>query len=201
MEQGAELPLPHFLGQNLGNVVIGVAGVDNERKTELAGEPDLTAKDPLGDIAGSVAVMIVETRFADADAFGMSGEFSHGGEIRRPLARRLMRMRANGEENVVVPLGDFNHPPGLREGADGDHALDADGARALDDLIEVANEVGEIEMAMAVDQRRAPALGHYGTVSSTKRGKMPSGFGNRVPGASGASAKAMKSRAASGTAN
>ena len=77
-------------------------------------------------------------------------------------------MRADGEEDVVVPLGDFNHLGGLRDlGADGDHPLDADGARALDDRVEVAGEVGEIEMAMAVDEGHA--------AFSAKRGRWPEG--------------------------
>ena len=46
-----EPPLPHFLTQDRGHVVVGVAGVDDERQAELARERDLGAKDALGDVA------------------------------------------------------------------------------------------------------------------------------------------------------
>src|SRR5208282_2559277 len=97
--------------------------------------------------------MIVEAGFADADAFGVLGEFANCGEVLRPLARRLMRMRPDGEKDAVVPLGDFRGLRSLRDlRADGDHALDAGGARSRDDRVEIVGEVGEIEVAMAVDE-------------------------------------------------
>ena len=127
-------------------------------QVELAGKRDLSAKDPPRDVARRVVVVIVEARLADADAFGMVGECAHGGEILRPLPRRLMRMGADGEEHVVVPLRDRGHAGRLRDSrADGDHALDAGRARALDDRVEVVGEVGKIEVAMAVDDHRLRA--------------------------------------------
>ena len=159
MEQGAEPPLPHFSRQDRRHVVVGVARMDDERQVELAGKRDMAAKDPLSDVARRAVVVIVEARLADPDAFGMSGECAHGVEILRVLPGRLMRMRADGEEHVVVPLRDRDHARGLRHfRADGDHALDAGRARALDDRVEVVGEVGKIEVAMAVDERHsAPA--------------------------------------------
>ena len=107
MHEGAEPPLPHFVGENCGDVVVGVARVNDERQAELASERDLPAKDALSDIARGAVVMIVEAGFADADAFGVLGEFANCGEVLRPLACRLMRMRADGEKDAVVALGDF----------------------------------------------------------------------------------------------
>ena len=53
VEQGAEPPLPHLLGQDRGDVVVGVAGVDDERQVELARERDLAAEDAPGDVAAA----------------------------------------------------------------------------------------------------------------------------------------------------
>ena len=91
--------------------------MDDEREIKLAGERDLPAKDALGDVARRVVVMIVEAGLANADAFRMPGECAHGVEVLRPLARRLMRMRADGEEDVVVPLRDLGDRRGLRRPA------------------------------------------------------------------------------------
>ena len=100
-------PCPISSVENCGDVVVGVARVNDERQAELASERNLPAKDALSDIARGAVVMIVEAGFADADAFGVLGEFANCGEVLRPLACRLMRMRADGEKDVVVALGDF----------------------------------------------------------------------------------------------
>ena len=165
-------PCPISLRQDRGDIVVGVARMDDERQVELAGERDMPTKDSLGDIARRVVIVIIEPRLADPDAFGMSGESAHGGEILGPLPRRLMRMRADGEEDVVVPLRDGDHACGLRHfGADGDHALDAGPPRALDDPIKVVGEVGKIEVAMAVDESLSFGAGsqspHFAGSAST----------------------------------
>ncbi len=110
-------------------------------------------KTRFGDLGRRVIVVVVEARLADADAFGMGGEAPHGGEVARRLSRRLVRMRADGEIDVVVSLRDLDQPLSrLDPRADGDHALDARRARARDDRVEFVGEVGKVEMAVAVDQ-------------------------------------------------
>ena len=114
----------------------------------------------LRDLGRRVIVVVVEAGLADADAFRMRGEAAHGGEIRRRLARRLVRMRSDGEEDAVIALGDLDEPRRLVDPrADGDHPLDAGGARALDDRVEFVGEVGKIEMAVAVDEPHVAASG------------------------------------------
>ena len=159
MEEGAEPPLPHFVGQDCRHVGVGVARMDHEREVKLPSKRNVAPKDSLSDIARCAVIVIIEARLADPNAFGMSGEGAHGVEILRVLAARLMGMRPDGEEDVVVPLRDRDHARGLRHfGADGDHALDASRACALDDPIKVVGEVGKIEVAMAVDDcHSAPA--------------------------------------------
>ncbi len=161
MEQGAERPLPHLVLQDRGGVVLRLAGMDDDRQAELARKRDLAAEHALGDVGRGVIVVVVEAGLADPDAFGMLGEPAHGGEIRRRLARRLVRMGSDGEEDAVVALGDLGEPRRLVDPrADGDHPLDARRrARALDDRVEFVGEIGKIEMAMAVDQRHVAASG------------------------------------------
>ncbi len=69
--EGAER---HFLAQDRRDVVVRLAGVDDERQSEFARERDLGAKDLLGDVRGRVIVVIVQPRLADADALGVGGK-------------------------------------------------------------------------------------------------------------------------------
>ena len=39
MEQGLEGPLPHFVAQDGGDVLVGVAGVDDQRQARVGGPP------------------------------------------------------------------------------------------------------------------------------------------------------------------
>ena len=159
MKQGAEPPLPHFIGEDCRHVGVGVPRMDHERQVKLAGKRDMSPKDPLSDVTRRTVIVIIEAGLADANAFGMSGERAHGVEILRVVPGRLMRMRADGEEHIVVTLRDRDHARALRHfGANGDHALDAGGAGALNNPVEVVGEIGKIEVAMAVDDcHSAPA--------------------------------------------
>ena len=65
-------------------------------------------------------------------------------------------MRADGEIDAGVALSDRDQAVGrVDPGADGDHPLDAGGFGALDDSVEFVGEVGEVEVAMAVDETEA----------------------------------------------
>ena len=77
-------------------------------------------------------------------------------------------------------LGEFVEP-----GADRQHGPDPGRPRARDHRLALGGEIGEIEMAVAVDQHRTPIPAAVMPPASTKRGKMPSGFGSRVPGTRG----------------
>ena len=174
MEHGAEPPLPHFLRHDRAHVGVGVARVDDQRQVKLAGERDVAAKDALSHLARRTVIVIVEASLADADAFRMARERAHGGEVLRPLPRRLVRMRADGKENVIVALGDFDDARGFPDlRADGDHALDAGGAGALNDGVEILREVGKVEVAVAVDESHAhPSSGRFAaTFSPREKGR------------------------------
>ena len=76
---------------------------------------------------------------------------------------------------------------------------DPGSAGAADHRFALAGKIGKIKMTMAVDQqRRSPGIGRHAAEASTKRGNIPLGFGNGVPGVSGA-ARSTKARLSAGT--
>ena len=65
----------------------------------------------------------------------------------------VVGMDADGAENVVVFFGD--RPNGVElgdPGADGQHVADAGLMGAADDVVQLAVEIGEVQMAVAVDE-------------------------------------------------
>ena len=134
MQHRGEGALPHFVAQNGGDVVVGVARVDDQRQLELARQRDLGAKDALGDVGRRVIVMIVETGLADADAFRMRGERADRRGVGLGLLGGVVGMGADGEIDRRKALGDRPQSVGLRDaGRDRRHALDAGGVGARDD--------------------------------------------------------------------
>ena len=110
----------------------------------------------LGRLTRGEIIVIVEPSLSNSDAFGMGGEPPHRHKILGPLLRRLMRMGPDGEVNAGVAFRNFGDPSRIAETrADGDHALDPFRVGARDDRIEVALEIGEIEVAVAVDESHA----------------------------------------------
>src|SRR5260370_42210080 len=95
-----------------------------------------------------------------------------------PLLLGLVRMNADRAPDIGVPLGDGAHLGELVESrADGQHARDAGGAGARQHAGLVGSKLGEVEMAMTVDQHQLAAF-----AASTKRGKNPCGAGSARPG-------------------
>ena len=68
MQDGLEGALPHFLLEDRDHVLVGVAGMDDERQPGLARGRDMGAEDALLHVARAVVVVIVEPRLADRDA-------------------------------------------------------------------------------------------------------------------------------------
>ena len=161
------------------------------------------AKDAFLDVARAQIIMKIEPGLADADDLGVSRQRDQLIGQQCGMVGGLVRMGADRAPDRVVALGDRAD---LREmvepGSDRQHRRDPGGARPGDDRRALRREIREVEMAMAVDQHRAPALAAvHAAGASTKRGKMPSGLGNPVPGTSGAAASAAKSRDPAGTAS
>src|SRR5580658_2887366 len=100
MQHRLELAHGDLLPEDRGDVVVRVARVDHERQSQLARHGDLAAKHARCDVTRSVIVVIVETRLADADAFGMRGEGANRYGVDLRLLGHLMRMSAYREVNI-----------------------------------------------------------------------------------------------------
>ena len=101
-------------------------------------------------------VVIIEPRFAESHAFGVARQRDELLWARLRLVERVIGMRADGAEHVFVTLryggdgGEFGHM-----GRDGDHPPDAASLRARYDVGLFRREIGEIEMAVGVDEHGA----------------------------------------------
>ena len=135
MEQGGERPLPHFLAQNFRAILVGVAGVNDQRQSGHARGGDVVAKHPRRRILRRVIVMIIEPRLAESHAFRVARQRDELLRAGLRLVERVIGMRADGAEHVLITLrdrgdgGEFGHM-----GRDGDHPPDAASLRARDDV-------------------------------------------------------------------
>ena len=111
--------------------------------------------------ARRIIVVVVETRLADADAFGMRGERRIASKSVAASSRRLMRMGADVKKTLVIALGDRGYPLRRVRSASPIVIIRSTPAarRALDDRVELVGEVGKVEMAVAVDQLHFAASG------------------------------------------
>ena len=151
VQEAGESALPHFFREDRGCVVIGFARVNDERQACLARGSDVGAEAALLRFARAVLVIIIETRFADADDFWMLGKFNEARGVGVRFGRGFMGMDADGAIDIGEAFGDGETPvefADLRRNRH--HQADARLARARDNLIDFGSEVGEIEMTMAV---------------------------------------------------
>ena len=103
--------------------------------------------------------MVVEPGLPDRHHLGMARAADQLVDGDVELLMGIVRMGANGAIDLGKVLGDGEHlgmPLDARR--DGNDARDPGRLRARDDGIELACEVGKIEMAVAVDQHQACAL-------------------------------------------
>ena len=142
-----------FLFEDRDHVVIGVAGMDDERKVGDAGRCDMPAKAHRLQRLVLGAIDIVETRLPDRDHLRM---LRQGDEFLRRDVRLLMgavRMCADRAIDRGVAFGDGAD---LVEAAharrDGHHEADAGRVCVGDQAVAVLIEIGKIEMAVAVDE-------------------------------------------------
>ena len=99
--------------------------------------------------------MVIETALAEGDHLRVASEAFQF--IARGVGGcfHFSGMNTDGRENVGVLIGEGEGgPAGGKVGADGDEAGHASIRRALDDGLAVGIEVGEIEVAMGVDEQR-----------------------------------------------
>src|SRR5262245_18147844 len=127
--------------------------MNDQRKAGRARGRDVIAEAPLLRITRAEVVMIVEAGYADRDSLRMLGEAHDLLDADIELLVGVVRMCADRAEHVGIALRD-----GKKLGApvhprrDRHHAPYPSRARSADDDVELAAEVGEVEMAVTVDQ-------------------------------------------------
>ena len=99
--------------------------------------------------------MVVETALAEGDHLRVASEVFKLIASAVGGCFHFSGVNADGREDVGVLVGEGKGgPAGGKVGADGDETGDASIRRALDDGLAVGIEVGEIKVAMGVDEQR-----------------------------------------------
>ena len=169
-----------------GHMVVGVSGMHDERQTARAHGGDMRSKCCNLGILRTSVVAEVEPAFTDAHDFRMPRQPQQAidGDIR--LGFGIMRMDADRAEHILVTFGDGEDSRKARERrADRQHGRDAHAPRPVEDRVDLAFELGMIEVAVTVDQHhQALAL----SARSTYLGKTADAAGSNVPGSTAWSA-------------
>jgi hypothetical protein len=140
-----------FLAQDARHVVVGVAGMDDQRQPGFLCGGDMHPKAVFLHLGAVRGVVIIQTALADADEFRMRGQPHQILHRDHRLGGGGHRMRAGGIEDVRVSFGDGAHLWFLPEfGADRDHPFHTRRAGAIQNLRAVVVKIGKVEMAMAV---------------------------------------------------
>ena len=156
MQQGGERAPRLLVLEDGDHVVVGVARVDDQRQAGPARRVDVTAEHRRLIGSGRAVIEIVEPGFADGDALGMGGKADEivGGDVY--LLGGLVRMRADGTEDGVVAVGDGGDVGKATDaGADGHHQTNVGSLGAGDQLIGLPSEIGEVQMAVTIDDHDA----------------------------------------------
>src|SRR5262249_9347637 len=137
-------------------LIVGITRVDDQRQSSFACRRDVCAKTRRLFLAWAVLVVEIESGLADADYLGMACGLHESIWCTLPLLLRLVRMYANRAPDVGMALGDAPHEAELAQPrTNGQHPRDAGSAGARQDARLVACELGEVEVAVAVDQHGA----------------------------------------------
>ena len=100
-------PLPlTALRQDLGGIVLGVAGVDDERQAGLARGLDMRLEALALRRAVGLVVIIIEPALADGDHARMVGALDQRGGAKVGMGVGLVRMDADAGPDIVMALGD-----------------------------------------------------------------------------------------------
>ena len=100
--------------------------------------------------------MIVQPRLADPHHLGMLGKLNKLGNSDIQFLMRVVRMGSHRAENIGVVLGDTQQPlEFLHLRANGNHQPDAGCLRIGQNLRKAFRQSFVIEMAMAIDDKKA----------------------------------------------
>ena len=153
MQHEGKGALRRLLLQDAGDVLVGVAGMDDERQAQLARRRDMGAEASLLQIARAVVVVIVEPGLADRHHLGMPRQAHDLVQRDVFLFVRMMRMGADRAEDSVMGLDNLEqlaeapHPRGDRH-----HEADPRRTRTGKHRLTLGAEIGKIEMAVTVDE-------------------------------------------------
>ncbi len=130
------VPLAGFFLEDTGDIGIGVAGVDHQRQSGLAGGRGVGAEALFLCFGRAVLVEIIEPRLADRHDFRMGRDCHEFGHADVRFFGRVVRMRAHGAEHVIETLGDgANLRETMHARADRHHAPNPSLAGAFDDCV------------------------------------------------------------------
>src|SRR5512144_1779411 len=135
------------------HMLVGASGVHHERQTTCPRGGNMRLKySDLNGLRTSVVVE-VEPAFTDADNLRMSSQPQQSIDRDIRLGVGIMRMNADRAEHIVVAFGDGEDAGKARERrADRQHRRDAHAPRLIDDRVDLASELGMVEVAVTVDQ-------------------------------------------------
>ena len=112
-----------FLGQNTRHVVIGCAGVNDQRQAGALGRLDMDAQGLLLHFCAVGGIVIVQSGFTDAHEFRVLCQTNQFIDGCHRLVRRAHRVRAGGIEDGCMRLGNGTDAGFIAQAcADCDHA-------------------------------------------------------------------------------
>ena len=158
MHHAGKRPVGVFLGQDVGHVVIRVAGVNDQRQASVAGHCNMGAQGRLLGLSRVSRVVVIQSGFADPDHFRVFGQRQQVLIRGHRFCGDAHRVGARSIEHRRMGFGDGTHGRFIGEfGANRDHAGDASVGRALDDVVQIPFEVGKVKVTMAVGDLRCVA--------------------------------------------
>jgi hypothetical protein len=156
VNDAGERPLGHLLFQDGHRVVVGVAGVDDQRQPGLPRGVDVRPEARRLPAARRQIIEMVEAALADGDNPRMPRQLQERGRIVETLLAGLVRVDAHRADDLGPALGEFDADrPAVALRSDVDHEAHARRASAGDHPGLVLGEARVVEVAVAVDDHAA----------------------------------------------
>ena len=105
MEQWLEDALPHFLLQYAGYILVSLTRMDDKRQAGFTRCCNMRSKTMLLRRARAQVIVVVKSRFADANRFGMLGKSDEISDRNVKFLMGMVRMGSDGAEHIRVALG------------------------------------------------------------------------------------------------
>src|SRR6185437_12651924 len=173
-----------FLAQDGDGVLRGGAGVDHERLAALARGADVGAEALALPLEVALHAVVVEPGLADRDHLRVLRHADQLPDVGLPAIAALVGMHPGGAPDVRQRARHLEHGrKRLERGADGERVRDAASGHALDDGRKVRAQLGEVEVAMGIDQHGSHSTGgRKRPTSDSERDQWPMGSRTAVIG-------------------